>query len=71
MAEQAVRQSCPDAAIRWIFFANDPDACLANARQRSDGRTVEGHVRRLSRLYVIPPGADVRAVYQPSPGPHP
>ena len=52
-------------SIEWLFFANDPDQCLANAAARADGRKVGPDVRVLAARYVIPPGATVLDVYRP------
>jgi hypothetical protein len=61
---EAISRRFPGCTISWVFFANDPDACLENARRRDDGRLVEGFIRTLTKRYVIPPGADVRPVWR-------
>jgi predicted ATPase len=64
MAEQEIRHRRPDAVITWVFFANDPAACLANVQVRADGREVSyAYVRMLSKDYDLPSSADVRQVY--------
>lgn len=47
----------------WIFFSNDPDACLANVAARNDGRRVQELIRRLSKEYT-PVGNDIRPVWK-------
>lgn len=47
----------------WLFFANDPEACLANVRRRDDGRDVEVDISVLSRLYK--PGEPCMQVWRP------
>ena len=42
--------------VEWMFLANEPDACMANIRARNDGRRVDGYVRYLSNIYVVPQG---------------
>lgn len=49
--------------VDWIFYENNPDQCLANARGRDDGRDVDADIRILSRRYTIPADADVVPVY--------
>lgn len=51
----------PDAI--WIFFANDPQACLANVTRRNDGRLVNTFLAFLSDRYRPP--ADARPVWRP------
>lgn len=49
--------------IEWIFFENDPETCLKNVVQRSDGRKVEELIGVLTKEYVIPEGVVPRTVY--------
>lgn len=51
-----------DCEIEWVFFENDPIKCLANVKQRNDGRKVEGMVQQLSKEYIIPDGAILLSV---------
>ncbi len=72
--EREVLARFPDAELAWIFFENEPRACLANAEARADGRRVAADVAAISRGYAIPDGADVRRVpgagpRLPDPGP--
>lgn len=49
------------AEIEWIFFSNEPEACIANIARRTaagDTRVVSpGYVRQASKTYVIPEDA--------------
>lgn len=62
-AEAVLASLHPGAAVEWIFFDNDPDACLANARARNDGRNVAPDIAVLSRIYVVPEEATSRPVF--------
>lgn len=50
----------------WMFFANDPDACHANAERRDDGRNVAADIAAMSRFYVIPEGEVAIPVFRPA-----
>ena len=68
--EREIRARFPGAELRWLFFENDPDACADNVARRADGRAVGGYLRRLSRDYVVPEGAETVPVHRgaaPSP----
>jgi hypothetical protein len=47
------------------FFMNDPEKCQNLVNYRRDGRKVTGLINQLSKIYQIPPGADVRPIWQP------
>jgi hypothetical protein len=49
----------------WIFFENDPEACMKNVARRNDGRKVRGLIHALKGRYEIPPGATVIPVWRP------
>ena len=49
--------------VEWIFFDNDPEACLANAKRRP-GKRVETDIRWFSKQYKIPKGMEVRPVWK-------
>lgn len=50
--------------VTWLFFDNNPDACINNVRRRNDGRSISEHtVRSMSAKYVIPHGAVVLPVF--------
>jgi adenylate kinase family enzyme len=56
--------------ITWIFFENNPEACIRNIKRRNEKdpnyRVVaDVTVRELSLLYQIPDGATVIPVYSP------
>ena len=49
------------AEIEWIFFSNEPEACIDNIARRTvagdDRRVSPGYVREASKNYVIPEDA--------------
>lgn len=56
--------------IEWIFFTNDPEACIANIKRRNEEdpnyRLIpDGFVREASRQYQIPDGSTVVPVFKP------
>lgn len=56
--------------VEWIFFENDPEACIVNIKRRNEENPVyreipDGYVRELSRQYQIPADAKVIPVYKP------
>lgn len=57
--------------LKWVFFENDLDACLANIKRRNEAdpklyRLIsEPYLREASRRYIIPDGAQVLPVYKP------
>lgn len=53
---------CPS----WVFFENDPEACMRNVTHRDDGRKVRGLIHALKSRYQIPTGATVLPVWQPT-----
>jgi hypothetical protein len=56
----------PGATIEWIFFENDPEACLVNVMARNDGRVVHDAIGVMSLLYTIPEGMAPIPVYKVS-----
>lgn len=38
----------------WIIFDNNLEVCLKNAKERQDGRLVQGYTRLLSSNYSLP-----------------
>jgi hypothetical protein len=57
--------------IEWIFFENDPEACIANVKRRNETdhsprRIIsDGYVREAARHYTIPDGVKILPVYRP------
>lgn len=56
--------------IEWIFFENDPEACIANVKRRNAEEPrfrliPDGYVREASRQYEIPESCVVIPVYKP------
>ncbi len=66
--EQALVASGVQAALRWIFFANDPAACKRNATTRNRESLSEelATIDTLSAVYTIPPDAETRPVWKPT-----
>ncbi len=56
LAVSVLEDRFPGAAIDWVFFENDPAACLEVAAARNDGRNVGPDILSLSRRYTIPAG---------------
>lgn len=54
------------ADINWIFFENNPEACLKNIMLRDDGRKVENFIKSLSKVYSIPEKEKAIPVYKGS-----
>ena len=55
--------------ITWIYFENNPEACIINIKRRNETdinyRLIpEGFVHEAARHYEIPEGAEVLPVYQ-------
>jgi predicted kinase len=49
----------------WLFFENNPDACIKNIENRRDGRLVSPtYIHEASRQYVIPTGAKTVQVFK-------
>ena len=68
-----IKKLLPDSKIDWIFFDNDPEACLANAQRRNRAlivslkpvRKVESFIKNFNQFYTIPEGSNVVNVYKP------
>lgn len=58
-AESVILTKVPDAALSWLFFAPDVNACLVNIgrRNRSSKAADIEALHRYARIYVVPPGA--------------
>lgn len=54
------------ASCNWLFFENDPEACMQNVLRRQDGRKVRGLIHALQSRYQIPSGATVLPVWRPT-----
>jgi hypothetical protein len=53
--------------VEEVFFRNDPEQCLENARRKDRGaKSVDGAIRRWSLGYQPP--ANAKAVFKPSKG---
>ena len=58
------------AQIDWVFFENDPEACIVNIKRRNEQEPrfrliPDGYVREASRQYEIPESFPVVPVYKP------
>jgi hypothetical protein len=61
-AFRKIKMANPDAKIDWIFFENDPEACLINAARRN--RKVDNFIKLLTKSYTIPAGSNLVQVYR-------
>lgn len=59
-------KGCYTGSSRWIFFSNNPKACLQNVIRRDDGRAVNEFILALAKNYDIPEGAEIVEVFQSS-----
>lgn len=53
---------------QWLFFSNEPQACLNNIRRRQatgDDRKVIGFISEATKAYVPPVDAKIIPVYKP------
>jgi len=65
-AVNIIRESNPDIKFDWIFFENNPEACLKNSKIRNQigpVKKVESFIKNLHSLYTIPLGATTVKVY--------
>lgn len=73
MAINFIKKHNPDAKIDWIYFENDPEACLRNSEIRNRAnmislkpvRKVDSFIKNLNTFYTIPPDSNVVKVYRP------
>ncbi len=70
-AVDMISKNNSDVTIDWIYFENNPDACLRNSHIRNRGNSisfkpikmVDKYIKSLSMVYVIPPGSNIFKVY--------
>ena len=62
-AQSKIRTANPDAKIDWIYFENDPEACLINAHRR-ENKKVDSFIQNLTKSYTIPTGSNIVKVYR-------
>lgn len=62
-AETILKENFPNHEIEWIYFENNPSACLENVWRRNDGRQVADTIKMLYPLYKIPDNVEVKKVY--------
>jgi len=53
-----------ECTFSFIYFANDPEACIINARRDPKPGGTENYIKMLTQKYVIPDGAFVKPVYK-------
>lgn len=51
------------SSLNWIFFENNPEQCLINARKRGT-KQVEEDIKYFSKWYVIPSSSTILPVYK-------
>lgn len=63
-AENVLGVAAPGLKMRWCFFAHDERSCEENIRWRNRDSLSDDlrELRKYSRIYSIPKGADVRSV---------
>jgi hypothetical protein len=63
-AESVILTEVPDAALDWLFFAPDVNACVVNIEWRNRPSKTEDieALYTYARLYVVPPGATIKSV---------
>ena len=52
-----LERNAKEYEVEFIFFENNPNACLANSKRRmlnGDDRKVDGAIQQLSEVYKIP-----------------
>jgi tRNA splicing ligase len=66
-AASVLGAAVPGLKIHWFFFRHDESACEENIRRRNRDSLAADlrELRKYSRLYVIPKGADVRPLWRP------
>lgn len=68
LCDEAQRKACATMVAehdtQWVFFANDPDACLRNVAQRNDGRVVTKTILQYAKLYAPDAACDIVPVWQ-------
>jgi hypothetical protein len=61
--EDRIKKVYPEAVFEWIYFENDPEQCLKNAKNRLD-KKVDNFIKLLAKQYVIPINAKVLPVWK-------
>ncbi len=66
--DRVIRADVARVVLKWVFFANDLEACLANVRRRGrESRAAEEEVaRRLAPRYFVPEGVAALPVWRAS-----
>lgn len=70
-AVNMIRKNNPDVNIDWIYFENNPNACLGNSYIRNRVnmisfkpiKIVDNYIKSLSMVYTIPKGSNLVRVY--------
>jgi len=63
--EAELREVFGKVEFDYVFFENNPEQCLINVELRNDGRKVEKHIMRLSKIYKIPENVKPIPVWKP------
>lgn len=61
-AVDIIKKNNPNIKIDWIYFENNPEACLQNATRRND-KNVKSFIKNLNQFYEIPEGSVISKVY--------
>ena len=67
-ATQVLAFDAPGAQVRWVFFENNTEACMANIK-RDGGARLLNRLRNFSLFahkYHIPPGVEALPVWKPN-----
>lgn len=56
-AKQKLVDFYGDVVIDYVYFENNPDKCLNNAKHRNDGRKVENFIKSFHKYYNPPSNA--------------
>ena len=66
-AEQILRNDVADLTIKWLFFENDHEKCLANVQRRN--RSTLAHdllmIEEFAGKYIPPQGVKLMPVWSP------
>jgi hypothetical protein len=66
-ATRWLKEVAPDYELKWVFFENNPEKCLANMKcrmQSGDVRQVATMITQLSKQYEIPEGVEPKLIWE-------
>jgi hypothetical protein len=58
-----LKEKYPNHSFDIVYFENDSTKCRSNVKYRSDGRNVEGTIRRFEKIYNPPTNA--KKIWEP------